>query len=458
MPRPVLILGFITAMSLRSPKCHAANNEPLKSAPFVVTTQVMIREARPTDVASLARDCWEEFSQKLGTNVPACVLVCDNLNDPAAVAVEMEKVLHGIPWAGISRHFRFELPFEPGKIEQLAQGRRGIAMAAFCGELRARVSIIEGAEASPPRGNGLSQSESEDQLKTWYQHQKLKLEPRVTEITADLAKLSAGTDRAILLLMPKANDSANLVKDCLQSQISPAIGVESVSDSLAQPWVGNGVVYGNQKVFSNAVAIVCLHGRALLREDKIGLITRSVIQRELCVPFREWARAVTPHPLEIVSKSFGDDAIRILQYAEKVEAFRIQPRKSADESTPATNSIEGYPILARASLPRRLYAKELSDAILSENNNHTSVTACEFSPGVAYRIWHGRECATALVCFQCKEIELLVRPGSRPGPIIFGFQADPGRFLALARQAFPDDPELKAAANPKGGSGKQEGR
>ncbi len=71
---------------------------------------------------------------------------------------------------------------------------------------------------------------------------------------------------------------------------------------------------------------------------------------------------------------------------------------------------------------------------------------CIFDPGVAFRIWSGSHSALALVCFHCNQVGVIADE-SNPRSLRV-HDADPGRsaFLKLAREAFPDDEELRKLA------------
>ena len=92
------------------------------------TRKLTAAEAAATnlEVGPIVREAWNELRVKLGTNRPSSILVCDNLNDPAAVAREMTALASGTQWAGVSHFFRFDLPFARERSEKLAMGKRGL--------------------------------------------------------------------------------------------------------------------------------------------------------------------------------------------------------------------------------------------------------------------------------------------------------------------------------------------
>src|SRR5262249_11710635 len=95
-------------------------------------------------VAAFVRDDWSALQQKLGTNNPKCILVCENLNDPNAVETVMNDLARDIPCAGVSHLFRFDLPFEQRQLEMLAKDKRGVSLLAVCCGVEAQLEILSG--------------------------------------------------------------------------------------------------------------------------------------------------------------------------------------------------------------------------------------------------------------------------------------------------------------------------
>ncbi len=183
---------------------------------------------------------------------------------------------------------------------------------------------------------------------------------------------------------------------------------------------------------------------ALRSPTEIRLVSGAVL-----VPLRELAFSFGPHPLEDVVSVLGERGIEILRNAERVEIFRIKSNTPEDWSTPGRPAIEGYEILAQTEQGRE-FATKVSGALLNERNQFGFGKACGFSPGVAFRIWKGKESAVLIVCFQCNDLRLSFYDSSgreikRTG---FDFVLNRSLLLALARRAFPSDSVLSELDGP----------
>jgi hypothetical protein len=75
------------------------------------------------------------------------------------------------------------------------------------------------------------------------------------------------------------------------------------------------------------------------------------------------------------------------------------------------------------------------------------IKLCIFNPGVRFRVWSGDRCVELLLCFHCDEFifETYDSAGARLHGGCEDFEGRaPAELRALAREAFPDDPEILA--------------
>jgi hypothetical protein len=145
---------------------------------------------------------------------------------------------------------------------------------------------------------------------------------------------------------------------------------------------------------------------------------------------------------EHAAEFLGDRAIKVLVAVDRVEVFRIAPlwEKKKDQDA----NFVGYPLQATAKDQGKDYAVRLAGILKDDGSYDWGIAkACEFGPGVGYRIWSGKDSIVVLICFQCNEIGVI--PDESKPTILNAHSADPARpaLLKLARQAFPDDQILR---------------
>jgi hypothetical protein len=68
-----------------------------------------------------------------------------------------------------------------------------------------------------------------------------------------------------------------------------------------------------------------------------------------------------------------------------------------------------------------------------------------WSPGIAFRAWHGKEAATIIVCLECNSLLIEYRgaEGKGHGRIAMDLDMNRDAFAHLAQQAFPSDEAFK---------------
>jgi hypothetical protein len=134
-------------------------------------------------------------------------------------------------------------------------------------------------------------------------------------------------------------------------------------------------------------------------------------------------------------------ALRILQAASRVEAFRIKPR----QEKAAARQIAGYPILASSGKEQGEAFAAALVKVLSDEKTWKGNSARCFNPGVAFRAHGDKESVDIIICFACTNFRLYVNDATGK-PVIqssgaFGPRIAP--LLGLAKRAFPDDKEIQ---------------
>jgi hypothetical protein len=158
-------------------------------------------------------------------------------------------------------------------------------------------------------------------------------------------------------------------------------------------------------------------------------------------------------PSRQVRTFLSNEGVAVLQGATKVEVFRVDPgfppKDRPDDpkaDAPAGEKVGDYAVTAKGKDQGPEFAARLR-AILFNDRTYLFDMAkgCIFQPGVAFRVWNGKESMDVFLCFSCDELLILVKDES--GAVVHLAQEDfdPMRaeLVKLAREAFPDDPEIQ---------------
>jgi hypothetical protein len=169
-------------------------------------------------------------------------------------------------------------------------------------------------------------------------------------------------------------------------------------------------------------------------------------------------RALRQHQREAMLASLGplvlDAATKaILAGADRVETFRLadfhegEDRSAAERAALESGhlrSLDDYTVLRTGAPQGKDFAGRLN-AALSTLESPSLMLQC-FDPGVGFRVWKGRAHTDLCVCFYCSGVEIITQDAKHKE--VFHQRAELGRsrtaFLALARQAFPQDAHLTA--------------
>jgi hypothetical protein len=146
-------------------------------------------------------------------------------------------------------------------------------------------------------------------------------------------------------------------------------------------------------------------------------------------------------PPDKVKKLIGDQAAGILDGATSVEVFRIQPERTDKKGD---KYIAGYTITSRGKKQGKEFAAKVTKALYDEKTYMGQSARC-YQPGVAFRIWKVKEAVEIIICFKCTNFEVAVM-GQDPTTELqqFGFGPKLEPFLALAKEALPDDNEIQS--------------
>jgi hypothetical protein len=145
----------------------------------------------------------------------------------------------------------------------------------------------------------------------------------------------------------------------------------------------------------------------------------------------------------------------VITGADRVETFRLAGgdfdevvnSASAGQKETANRSIatlDDYTVLRKGAPHDKILAADLS-AALAQSKHLSMMTQC-FDPIVGFRIWKGQAHTDLCVCFLCSGIEIVTENTRHKE--VFHQRAELGdsrsAFLALARQAFPQDKQIAA--------------
>jgi hypothetical protein len=145
------------------------------------------------------------------------------------------------------------------------------------------------------------------------------------------------------------------------------------------------------------------------------------------------------NPSESAKKALDERAISILRNADKVEVFRIDGRSEKPRLSEAAERIYGYPVKYKGKDQGKEFASELAGVLFHKRTYSMSGLIGCFFPGIVFRPWTGQESVTVVLCLECDQFLVVDHSNKIP------FAGSPLRayLVKLAKQAFPDDPEIQ---------------
>lgn len=448
---------------------------------FIVTNRLAGAEAtKPKpDVEEAIGSAWQALQLALGTNSPKLILVADNLNDPQGVSAAVQRRARGIPWAGVSHFFRFNLPFATAQLENMARDHRGICLLAIAGPVDIRADLLRDLDdvATPSFSGGDNQAWQEA-WKQLRQRQLNLLNPRLSELLERLGRPEAFPDHALFLLMAKNHFPATLVVEELESRLRGKMQVYPFLGVNEYPPRGGGVTYFNGTVYSNAMAAVRLSGFLPLQFDvtrqmalRMASLTNMpnynperlrmlqstppprIISGEISAPVRNLAGSFGPQPLEELVEFFGLENIRMLRAGERLEVSELRRLRQSEEAPKKPSPLEGFAVIAEGKALGPEAVGSLNSALLSESNHvGGGMSSGEWpSSVIVFRVSRGKEWANVFFWFGTSEVGVkfygdsgkLIRETS---PLfVWSRQA----LLELARKALPESSSLAQADKPR---------
>jgi len=148
-------------------------------------------------------------------------------------------------------------------------------------------------------------------------------------------------------------------------------------------------------------------------------------------------------------REIGAAGTSILRSADRVETFRLDDGGYGDNVKQGTSGdeIADYPITFQGRTLGPDFAAKLSRTVLDPRTFlGPSDTSCEINPGVAFRAWRGQECVEVIICFHCQQMLMTTRNvrGRETHSAYTQMVSMRSEFLALAKEAFPADKEVRS--------------
>ena len=145
------------------------------------------------------------------------------------------------------------------------------------------------------------------------------------------------------------------------------------------------------------------------------------------------------------ARELGGETLRVLDAPRTVEVCRLDPANRLDpgnQESSGSGRIAGYKILGSPGQPPAAHQRELRAALVDATGAWIEERkACLFQPGAAYRFTAPDATVSVLICFDCDEL-LVIRTdgnGRWKQRVWQGIDSRRPRFVALVKQAFPDD-------------------
>lgn len=153
--------------------------------------------------------------------------------------------------------------------------------------------------------------------------------------------------------------------------------------------------------------------------------------------------------VQLPLRQIGSRGVTIFDGADRVETFRLDDGGYGDHMKEGTSGdeIADYPITFQGRTLGPAFAADLSRAVQDPRTfMGPNDVSCEINPGIAFRVWRGRECVEVIICFHCQQ--MLVTTEDAKGRVLYSAYTEitftRAKFLALAKEAFPMDKEIQS--------------
>jgi hypothetical protein len=139
-----------------------------------------------------------------------------------------------------------------------------------------------------------------------------------------------------------------------------------------------------------------------------------------------------------------DRTSAILKRADKVEVFYVDGSWPPKSPAPGEKAIGGWRVTSQGRDQGPEFATRLADILADEASYSQTFAGC-FYPGVAFRVWSGEDCVDCILCFYCDNFYLGPPVEGRFAYETASFYDTPARrrLVRLAKEAFPDDPDIQ---------------
>ena len=141
--------------------------------------------------------------------------------------------------------------------------------------------------------------------------------------------------------------------------------------------------------------------------------------------------------------------VAILEGAQRVECFRVAATRFVDPTAPVVEvgggEVAGRHVLATGKTQGPDFAARLAAVLLGDGVTRGDEPR-EFLPGVAFRVWKGKEAVEVLVSFATDRLgaHVVGEPGGAGDPQnLQDFAAARAALVRLAKGAFPNDGEIQ---------------
>ncbi|MCE9584514.1 MAG: hypothetical protein K8T20_18655 [Planctomycetes bacterium] len=143
-------------------------------------------------------------------------------------------------------------------------------------------------------------------------------------------------------------------------------------------------------------------------------------------------------------KQVGKHGVKVLLAAEKVEVYRIKPKKG-DPAAKERQIAGGYPVISQGPDLGPAFACRIATLLLKGRTQPGFDKECDFVPGVVFVVKSADDHADLVLCFSCDELQSIAYPKTAPDAITGQFDMDPVRahWLELAKQALPADETIQ---------------
>ncbi|HUB05924.1 MAG TPA: hypothetical protein VMB50_02935 [Myxococcales bacterium] len=155
---------------------------------------------------------------------------------------------------------------------------------------------------------------------------------------------------------------------------------------------------------------------------------------------------------------YGPAQLALVRQADRVEALRLTGEFDADPKSPH-RGVERWltksrPVSLTPRQARRAVTLVTARASFSMTQSH-----CDFLPGVLLRFWRGDRHVDVLLCFHCGDVAVILPEAEWPKEVMglaepwdyerrLGLMPGFDSLLALSRDIFPGDPELRRVKRP----------